>query len=1167
MARIYCRRMVLLAGLAALCMSMYAQKTPQTFLWRISGNGLSKPSFLYGTIHLRDKRLFYFSDSLYHYFEQAEGFNIEVDADSVINASVRKWSQENEGRLLKTLMNRKEYDKWAGKLSKTLGKPADKITTRDIWEAKNRQTAEAYKKGDMQSFMDLYLYSIAKKQGKLVGGIEDVEDQLSIIDDLFDEIDLAYLTQDSARETGLNILETMKQIYLKQDLDAIESFTSGQANQKFKDIVLMRRNVKMALRMDSLARRRSSFFAVGVAHLPGDTGVIDLLRKRGFSVDPVFSSKKIAPENYTYKTVDQPWNLFTHELNLYHVETPGTLQPMDMMKEIMDMEFYYDMYTGKVYYTAVINSTASEEKKDSVFSSMINRMSGGVNRGLVSQKPITRQNWEGRDVVMKTGNDQLIHLNVYLANGYAYMAMVLAKKEEINDKDTKRFFDSFVMTPTATITRPYISYRDTAQAFSVLFPHQPAVQEQTGGEDGSGAMKVFSATDYSSGNSYALTVRNTKAGNYIPTDTSYLRLVKAQVLALMKGDTVSRILTHQGYPAVQVNGPAKAENVYYHTLTVLRGNRTYFLIAQSKGTNPANALADSFFHSFSLNNYGRGDWQIRTAPDGSFSSWLPALVQEEKEDEPDTSIAAVVDTTAATDEPKDEFVFHDKATATSYNIEREKFSAYYFTQQDSSFFSSVADRYKAEGDSITGFKLTLLSNDKAADVEIQHAYSSIIKKFRFILHGDTLYKVFTYTPRWLAQNGDTRQFFDRFHFPAPAPATTLFSNKTAKLVDDLGSADSATFHEASFYLYDAKLQKKDLPAFLPLLLKPLKDFSTDGYGANNRLVEAIAPVADSSTVDFVLQHYHTLNGEAQKLQYSLLKLLVMMEQPYASQAATRLFDSAGAPAGSPSIFANTLTKHLPLAKKLFPKIAALLKEPTAALDWSYLLSSLLDSNVITKDDLLPQLDHLIAAAATQKKGVEADDYDYSLTNVLDLFGALNTPTGNAKLQEYSRLNNLAISYQTINWLINNKQPLPVPVISKLAKADAYRTFIYDTLKSAGKASLFPAAQLNQKQFAASYMLSYASDDDDPASVVFVSEKTAMYKGKKQKFYLYKVSFGEDEDVTRYLGIAGPFPLNAKQVTSKNEATGLYWEEEYAPGKINSQFNAHLANSEREEDEQ
>ena len=62
---------------------LYAQKLPSTLLWKIEGNGLSKPSYLYGTIHLTDERVFNLGDSLYKAIENSDGFAIEVDPEAL----------------------------------------------------------------------------------------------------------------------------------------------------------------------------------------------------------------------------------------------------------------------------------------------------------------------------------------------------------------------------------------------------------------------------------------------------------------------------------------------------------------------------------------------------------------------------------------------------------------------------------------------------------------------------------------------------------------------------------------------------------------------------------------------------------------------------------------------------------------------------------------------------------------------------------------------------------------------------------------------------------------------------------------------------------------------------------------------------------------------------
>ncbi|PZP49553.1 MAG: hypothetical protein DI598_07540 [Pseudopedobacter saltans] len=66
------------------------QKLEKTLLWRISGNGLQKPSYLFGTIHLTDERLFNFQDSVYHAIEVSEGLAIEINPDEMIAEMVNK---------------------------------------------------------------------------------------------------------------------------------------------------------------------------------------------------------------------------------------------------------------------------------------------------------------------------------------------------------------------------------------------------------------------------------------------------------------------------------------------------------------------------------------------------------------------------------------------------------------------------------------------------------------------------------------------------------------------------------------------------------------------------------------------------------------------------------------------------------------------------------------------------------------------------------------------------------------------------------------------------------------------------------------------------------------------------------------------------------------------
>ena len=138
--------------------TLTAQQTlPKTFLWRISGNGLTKPSYLYGTMHLQDRSLFSFGDSIYHALEASKGFAIEINPADMMDTLFKMFAQPDRSPLIKNMLSKGEYEKVADKLSKKLKRPADKITTKEIADERKNWLSKYRKKNDMSTFMDMYL--------------------------------------------------------------------------------------------------------------------------------------------------------------------------------------------------------------------------------------------------------------------------------------------------------------------------------------------------------------------------------------------------------------------------------------------------------------------------------------------------------------------------------------------------------------------------------------------------------------------------------------------------------------------------------------------------------------------------------------------------------------------------------------------------------------------------------------------------------------------------------------------------------------------------------------------------------------------------------------------------------------------------------------------------
>ena len=57
-------------------------QTEKTLLWEISGNGLAKKSYLYGTMHVNEKISYHLSDAFYKHLLEADIVSNESNPES-----------------------------------------------------------------------------------------------------------------------------------------------------------------------------------------------------------------------------------------------------------------------------------------------------------------------------------------------------------------------------------------------------------------------------------------------------------------------------------------------------------------------------------------------------------------------------------------------------------------------------------------------------------------------------------------------------------------------------------------------------------------------------------------------------------------------------------------------------------------------------------------------------------------------------------------------------------------------------------------------------------------------------------------------------------------------------------------------------------------------------
>ncbi|WMJ73538.1 TraB/GumN family protein [Cytophagaceae bacterium ABcell3] len=259
-----------------------------SLLWEISGNGIEKPSYLFGTMHVKDKRAFFFGDSLLNKLDKCDAMAGEIVADlDVIKKDIGMILMPDSVNL-KSLLDKDDYKTVQKYARKNLGVYALMINKiKPIFTS--ALVTEKMMEQDVGETIDEYLQRQAKKRDKEVFGLESISDQLEVLNlySLEEQAEMLVdmvVNIDKYQEATLKMLHT----YIAQDLEGLlVAVKDSDIGDEFSYALLEERNKKMVKRIQELLHEKPVFYAVGAGHLPGEEGILELLRKEGYTLKPL----------------------------------------------------------------------------------------------------------------------------------------------------------------------------------------------------------------------------------------------------------------------------------------------------------------------------------------------------------------------------------------------------------------------------------------------------------------------------------------------------------------------------------------------------------------------------------------------------------------------------------------------------------------------------------------------------------------------------------------------------------------------------------------------------------------------------------------------------------------------------------------------------------------
>ncbi len=292
------RRLFLLA-LVVLSSPVRAQSWDHPFLWEIGGES---KSYLFGTVHLPDPRLTRLPGSVNRAFETSDAVFTEIALDPSSMLAQTSHLMLSGSQSLREIVPADLLGRTERALKHVL--PAlsiEPFLRFKVWALASMVVVlEKQLKNPGVLPMDAMLYQQAQGKGKVVGGLETIEEQVGIFDSMNEQEQIKMLRDtldflDESRAQGISATDELIDWYIRGDLAEFGELLVGYIKEdafyeEFLGKVLYQRNYLMAGRIASLLRKhpnRSHFFAVGAGHYWGATGIQNLLAEKGFEVKRV----------------------------------------------------------------------------------------------------------------------------------------------------------------------------------------------------------------------------------------------------------------------------------------------------------------------------------------------------------------------------------------------------------------------------------------------------------------------------------------------------------------------------------------------------------------------------------------------------------------------------------------------------------------------------------------------------------------------------------------------------------------------------------------------------------------------------------------------------------------------------------------------------------------
>ncbi|MCU0430364.1 MAG: TraB/GumN family protein [Cytophagaceae bacterium] len=1147
--------LLLVLGLGVLnAQSVSSKKEYQGLLWEISGNGLKEPSYLYGTMHVSKKLAFRLSDTFFLAIKNADVVALELNPDTWMEDMIKTGTYQNRTRY-------SSYQDFYSSFEWNLLN--QKRVVRLLARSHSFVNYMLYRKNasednfEENTFLDLFIYQSGRKLKKQITGLENYLQVQELSAKATMPVDKKILEKEAKnkkntyvekkKDVRLNAEEALQDAYRKGDLDAIDSMTRvNQSTDYYIHFMIDERNRLMVERMDSIMKKQRLFTGVGAAHLPGQKGMIEMLRAKGYTVRPVGAKSGRVAERMKQKLEEtiHPMQYKTSFVpdSMFSVDLPGPMY--ESADEYGFSEYFYPEMTNGAYYNIYrLNTYApvTGVSQDSMLSIVENLLYEGIPGKIVRKTKGTQQSIPFLDITNLTRRGDYQRYKIFVTP----LELIVFKmhgngKFVLTNGD--RYFNS-------------IQWNDARRKGLWNNKHLEVAMPGPRDENYSSSFlenkQVLEACSFDDKNTYWLMETALHDYQYIEEDTFELERLAYQFADNIHYKIQSKSLEHiQGRPVYMANLiPSKEEinskEEAFHTsifskrtapllriCVKLQGPVYYFMATTAQDTMKAL----EFFKSLRVKS-----------PDRMETMTLQTFV--------DTTLHYKVQTPVLPDQyatygyllshyksKRDKELYEPRSDQRNFTLPllHQEVRLDYIKLNDFRSFKDTAEVWKNRLERLNPSSSFILKNKNSGqtkqyyfmDYTFSDTASARIIAGRVILKNNSLYLFSHVSDTIQGYSYLYKTLTESFQLLDDFPGDDALKSKGHLLFNAIDKGDSLRVNELFKNLPILEFEDQEVPALIRVIdnSTQLSRYLQEGvFGARNLLIEKLSDRKHSSIVP-ALERWYLKAQDSSLIQVKILTALARQKTINAYSKLAELIQLETPIADEEQVELLFLELHdsLELSAKIISKLIPFARYPEYQLEVYDLLAKLIDSNLVAPSQYLAyKLDILLDAQAEIKRVLSAEELKKNNKLKLDSDSDDSGDYYDGTRSSYASLNYAKIllpfyeekqvkrfferTYKSENTYlalkidvlkVKNKVQVPDSNWRRYAASDFDRLEMYRQLNVIKRLDLFDSTYLTQEHLSRALIYEdYTQENND--SIRFVDKRLCVIKGQKGYVYYFR----------------------------------------------------------------